>query len=128
MNETEVINTDVKSAKKINNKQLEKKIKKLEQKQSDIEKKIVSLQEAKRQIKAEISQCRDEQILGLVRSSNLTFEQISESIRLARSLHDSEFNDEDYDGLSKPDIDELEHSEIISKNNAGGIQNANSQI
>ena len=124
MNETE---NDVKSAKKINNKQLEKKIKKLEQKLSDIEKKIVSLQEAKRQIKAEISQCRDEQILGLVRSSNLTFEQISESIQLARSLHENEYNFEDHDGLSKSDIDDLEQSKI-SKGTMGGYLNANSQI
>lgn len=128
MIEQETQAAELKAARKVNVKQIEKKLNKLEQKLHDIEARISSLQEMRREIKAEIANCKDEQILCLVRSSNLTFEQISESIRLAKTIRENENNAEDYDGLSKLDIEALEESETVSQPFLGGVKNANAQI
>lgn len=68
-------------------KQYERKLVKLEGRLSEIEKKISHLEAERKRIKGEISVCRDEQILHMVKNSKLTVEQICQSIQLAQSIN-----------------------------------------
>lgn len=88
-------------------KQFERRLGKLEAKLNEIERKISLLEGDKKRIKAEISECRDEQILFMVKSSKLTVEEIAKSIRLARSINQAGFTSEELDGLSRSDIEYL---------------------
>lgn len=101
--------------KKATVKQFERKLVKLETRLSEIEKKISLLESEKKKIKAEISDCRDEQILFMVKSSKLTVEEISQSIQLARSINQAGFSSEEIDGLSQSDIEYLTAANVNYK-------------
>ena len=100
-----------KGQKETGTKQFDKRIKKLEKKLADIKVKISALEDEKKKINTEISHVRDEQILYIVKSSNLSIEQITESIRLAFSLQQSGqqsgYKSEDVYGSDEPDVSEV---------------------
>ena len=122
---TEPQQDETKAGRKSAEKQIEKKLKKLEQKLSEIDSKISKLQEARKEVKADISSCKDEQILCMVRSSNLSFQEISESIRLAISLHESEKETENSDESQTTEKSDTEPEPYSAERSAVGYKSSN---
>lgn len=105
---------------------IDSKIQKQEKKIAEIDEKISALQEQKKKAKAEIEKANEEKILALIRSSKLSFEQISDSIQLALSLNTvtlPETKSTDNDDLSKL-TEDLEQEKTTTRN-IGGYSNVN---
>lgn len=105
---------------------IDSKIQKQEKKIAEIDEKISALQEQKKKAKAEIEKANEEKILALIRSSKLSFEQISDSIQLALSLNTTvlpQTKSTDNDDLSKL-TEDLEQEKTTTRN-FGGYSNVN---
>ena len=105
---------------------IDSKIQKQEKKIAEIDEKISALQEQKKKAKAEIEKANEEKILALIRSSKLSFEQISDSIQLALSLNTTvlpQTKSTDNDDLSKL-TEDLEQEKTTTRN-FGGYSDVN---
>lgn len=106
---------------------IDSKIQKQEKKIAEIDEKISALQEQKKKAKAEIEKANEEKILALIRSSKLSFEQISDSIQLALSLNTTvlpQTKSTDNDDLSKL-TEDLEQEKTTTRRDFGGYSNVN---
>ena len=102
--------------KKTNPKYYEDRIVKLQRRAENIDGKIEKLRAMKKEIEAEISHCKDEQILAVVKRSRMSFEEINNSIEIAFLMQKS--------GLSKVDVEELVKTPAQSNSlNYGGSPN-----
>lgn len=98
---------EIKEKKRQTSEYFKEKLYKLERELEEIENKILTLKKNKKAVLADIQNCKDEEILFIVKSSKLSIEEIKESLKLAAVMQQSGISSDDVQGFSKEEIVEL---------------------
>lgn len=88
------------------------KLLKLERELEEIEKKISTLKKNKKAVLTDIQNCKDEEILFIVKSSKLSIEEIKESFKLAAVMQQSGISTDDVQGFTKEEIEEIANDSL----------------